>query len=243
MIKLNILISQSIKRLFKVFSACVLGWGIICTSALATPSTDVQQHQAGAQRVSAWRTLVSESTGLPDHEKLRRVNAFFNRTIRYGEDVDVWNQTDYWASPLETLEKGSGDCEDFALAKYFTLRLLGVPEARLRLVYATQAKTNQAHMVLGYWAHAGSAPVVLDNLENSIRPVAQRGDLKAEFAFGERNLYRFDDAALQQVGSVGQLPNWLTVVQRAKREASALASPAVQGGQPALLLSAVSLKH
>ncbi|MDD2045948.1 transglutaminase-like cysteine peptidase [Pseudomonas putida] len=244
MIKLNILISKRFRRQLKVFAACVFGWGVMCAGAYATSqSQDIQQSQAGAQRVSDWRALVAESTQLPDHEKLQRVNAFFNRTIRYGEDVDVWQQADYWASPLETLEKGRGDCEDFALAKYFTLRLLGIPEDSLRLVYATQSKTNQAHMVLGYWADAGTEPVVLDNLEDGIRPVAQRHDLKTEFAFDELNLYRFDHDALQWVGGVGQLPNWLPVVQRARREASDLTIAAISDAQSRLLLAAVSQAH
>ncbi|WP_146146897.1 transglutaminase-like cysteine peptidase [Pseudomonas sp. BBP2017] len=244
MIKLHILIPKSIKRQLKNFFACVLGWSIMCGSAFAIPlSQDLQQSQASVQRVSDWRTLVFESTHLSDREKLRRVNAFFNRTIRYGEDTDVWSQADYWASPLETLEKGRGDCEDFALAKYFTLRLLGIPEDSLRLVYATQAKTRQAHMVLGYWADAGTEPVLLDNLEDGIRSFVQRNDLKAEFAFDELNLYNFDHAALQRVGSVGQLPNWLALVQRTRREASDLANAAASGTQSGLLLSAVSLEH
>ncbi len=244
MIKLHILISKSIRRQLKIFSACLLGLGVMCGSAFAIPlSQDMQQSQAGVQRVSDWRALVSESTHLSDREKLRRVNAFFNRTIRYGEDADVWKQADYWASPLETLEKGRGDCEDFALAKYFTLRLLGIPEDSLRLVYATQSKTGQAHMVLGYWADAGTEPVLLDNLENGIRPFVQRDDLKVEFAFDELNLYKFDHAALQLVGSVGQLPNWLALVQRAKREESDLANAVARGAQSGLLLSAVSLER
>lgn len=74
----------------------------MCGSAFAIPlSQDMQQSQAGVQRVSDWRALVSESAQLADSEKLRRVNAFFNRTIRYGEDADVWKQADYWASPLK----------------------------------------------------------------------------------------------------------------------------------------------
>ncbi|UVJ46535.1 transglutaminase-like cysteine peptidase [Pseudomonas sp. LS1212] len=77
---------------------------------------------------------------------------------------DVWEQTDYWASPLETLEQGAGDCEDFALAKYFTLQLLGISESNLRLVYTTLASTKQAHMVLGFWSDTGAEPVLLDNL-------------------------------------------------------------------------------
>ncbi|MGH8381228.1 transglutaminase-like cysteine peptidase [Pseudomonas sp.] len=244
MIKLYILISKSIKQQLKIFSAFVLGWGVMWGSAIATPlSQNMQQSQKGMQRVSDWRSLVTGSAHLTDHEKLQRVNAFFNRTIRYGEDVDIWKQADYWASPLETLEKGMGDCEDFALAKFFTLRLLGIPESRLRLVYATQSSNKQAHMVLGYWEDSEAQPLLLDNLENGIRPFVQRDDLKAEFAFDELNLYKFNHADLQLVGSVGQLPSWLSLVRRAKREESDLTNYVVAGTQSNLLISAVRLEY
>lgn len=249
MIKRSALISKcSGVRSIRFLRAIVLGCAIVSGSAIATPLThstvpvaDSLQRQQANQRVSAWRALISDSSHLSDQEKLQRVNDFFNRTIRYGEDVDIWKKSDYWASPMQTLEKGMGDCEDFALAKFFTLQLLGIADSHMRMVYATQTATRQAHMVLGYWASAEAEPVLLDNLERAISPISQRHDLKMKFAFDERNLFSFDHARLQWVSDVGQLPNWQPVLQRTRREESAIAREETSGAPHSLQLSALSL--
>ncbi|WP_165957349.1 transglutaminase-like cysteine peptidase [Pseudomonas sp. H9] len=247
MIKRYALISKcSGERVIRFLSAIVLGCGIVWGSAVAAPQTQntapIQtslQRQDALQRISDWRALISESSHLSDHEKLRRVNDFFNRTIRYGEDIDIWKKADYWASPMETLEMGMGDCEDFALAKFFTLQQLGIADSHLRMVYATQTSTQQAHMVLGYWADADAQPVVLDNLENAILPIAQRNDLAVRFAFDELGLYSFDHERLQRVSGVGQLPNWQPLLQRAKREEAEVAANQANGTPPNLMMSAL----
>ena len=72
--------------------------------------------------------LWKDPNGLSEDEQLRRVNEYFNRRIRFAEDSAVWSQPDYWATPLETIARGAGDCEDFVFAKYFTLRELGIAD-------------------------------------------------------------------------------------------------------------------
>lgn len=73
-------------------------------------------------RIDAWDTLLQSSQGLGETEKLKQVNSFFNRQIRFSDDIRNWRQNDYWATPIESLVKGAGDCEDYSIAKYFTDR-------------------------------------------------------------------------------------------------------------------------
>ena len=90
------------------------------------------------------------------------------------DDAEVWGQVDYWASPLETLQSGMGDCEDFAIAKYFTLLALGVPLPGCG--WSTCARRSaarrpvQAHMVLAYYPAPEDDPLILDNLVADVRP-------------------------------------------------------------------------
>ncbi len=113
--------------------------------------------EAGSQTLSDWRSLLNDAGQLGTPEKLRRVNEFFNRRVRFGDDQQIWGQSDYWATPLETLGKKAGDCEDFTIAKYFTLLSLNVPNEQLRLIYVkahiggTNSGISQAHMVLAYY--------------------------------------------------------------------------------------------
>ncbi|MGB2065030.1 MAG: transglutaminase-like cysteine peptidase, partial [Marinomonas gallaica] len=81
-------------------------------------------------RIMAWRRTVEESQGLSVGQKLQNVNIFFNM-LQFVSDQQHWGKNDYWATPIEFLATGGGDCEDFTIAKYFALRELGVPDEKL----------------------------------------------------------------------------------------------------------------
>ncbi|WP_373388648.1 cysteine protease LapG [Pseudomonas alcaligenes] len=140
-------------------------------------------------RIEAWDELIRSSGQLSESEKLATVNRFFNRQFRFSDDIRNWRQNDYWATPIEALVKGAGDCEDYSIAKYFTLRRLGVPSDKLRITYVKALRYNQAHMVLTYYASPGAEPLVLDNLIGEIRPASQRKDLLPVYAFNAEGLY------------------------------------------------------
>lgn len=127
-------------------------------------------------RVSSWKQLLDSEHFASDREKLERVNRFFNQ-FQFVSDLSQWGRRDHWATPLELLESGLGDCEDFALAKYISLRCLGVSVHRLRLTYTVALKLNQAHMVLVYFPEHQNDPLILDNLTPDIRPASSRRDL------------------------------------------------------------------
>lgn len=140
-------------------------------------------------RVETWRTLLQTAQTLPEMEKLRAVNNFFNRYIEFVDDIFHWHQEDYWATPIESLGTGGGDCEDFAIAKYFTLLALGVAEDKLRMTYVKALQLNQAHMVLTYFATPRAVPLVLDNLIPDIKPASQRNDLLPVYSFNGTGLW------------------------------------------------------
>ncbi len=140
-------------------------------------------------RILDWEALIKSSAALPEPDKLNEVNRFFNRKVRFVDDIQLWRENDYWATPVEMLVKGAGDCEDYSIAKYFTLRRLGIPSEKLRITYVKALNYNQAHMVLTYYASPSAEPLVLDNLINDIRPASQRKDLLPIYAFNAEGLY------------------------------------------------------
>ncbi|MDM8349473.1 transglutaminase-like cysteine peptidase [Pseudomonas sp. sp1636] len=225
MIGLHFLIAILLWRRRQVLTGLIISASLILGTAKASPlPPSVHRGEQAAQRLQDWQSLIAQSLHLSDAEKLQVVNAFFNRHIRYGEDTEVWGQVDYWASPRETLELGAGDCEDFALAKYFTLRLLGIPEQHLRLVYSTLTSTQQAHMVLGYWADEGKDPALLDNLRPEVLPTLQRPDLQMQFAFDSGHLYRFGQNRLLAVGDAQLLPGWQALKAKMRQESIPLSN-------------------
>ena len=135
--------------------------------------------------------MLEKAQGLDEEGRLAAVNDFYNRRIQFRDDQEVWGSVDYWASPLETLEKGRGDCEDYAIAKYFSLLALGLEPAQLRLVYVRAMLDGrpQAHMVLAYYAQPQSEPLILDNLQSQVRPASARTDLSPVFSFNSEGLW------------------------------------------------------
>ena len=172
--------------------------------------------------VRALQQLLTLAMDFDDIARLAAVNQFFNRRIVFAEDAVTWNQVDYWASPVELLGKGAGDCEDYVIAKYFSLLITGVPNARLRLVYVRlhvggPGGVVQPHMVLAYYASANAEPLILDNLINDIRPASRRTDLAPVFSFNGEGLWQGVDGPVV-ADSITRLSRWREVLAKAKAE-------------------------
>lgn len=180
----------------------------------------------GVQVVRAWQEMMLSAQSLSEADKIRRVNEFFNRRIQFGEDQAIWGANDYWATPLELMGRGSGDCEDFAIAKYFALRSLGVPLESLRITYVKariggpRSEITQAHMVLAYYEEPSGEPLILDNLITEVRPASRRGDLMPIFSFNSEGLWTgAGPAEKKDAGSsTARLSRWRDLIARMRAE-------------------------
>ena len=150
--------------------------------------------------------------------KLNVVNDFFNGA-RFANDIDIWNKKDYWATPIEFIGRDAGDCEDFSIAKYYALKLMGVDTSKLRITYVKALKLNQAHMVLAYYPSPASDPLILDNLNLRIRPATERNDLRPVYSFNADDLWlsRSRNEELK-AGSPKQLKLWQDMQRRMTSE-------------------------
>jgi predicted transglutaminase-like cysteine proteinase len=144
------------------------------------------------RRLTAWKTMIEspQNKSVEDGNKLRLVNDFVAETPFYCDPVQ-WCLEDYWAKPLEFLANDGGDCEDFAIAKYYALRALGVPDDKLRIVYAgyRQGAFSGAHMVLAYYPTPDGDPMILDNINPDVLPGSRRADLTPVFSFNTQGLW------------------------------------------------------
>jgi predicted transglutaminase-like cysteine proteinase len=202
----------------------LLGWSLAprawdADAMLRAAQAQGPQALAGAK---ALQTLLSGLTGADEAAKLGAVNQFFNRRILFASDAEVWGQQDYWASPLEMLGKGRGDCEDYVIGKYFSLLAVGVPVAKLRLVYVRAqiggpGGVLEAHMVLAYYAEPGAEPAILDNLISDIRPASRRPDLEPVFSFNSEGLWQ-GTGATTAGDPVARLSRWREVLAKARAE-------------------------
>ncbi len=198
----------------------------------ATPDPQALQRDLvarfGPARVALlqdWLQTLNQTRNLGgDDAKLRRVNDFVNRNITFDSDINIWQQTDYWATPLETIGIGRGDCEDFAILKFVSLRQTGVAASKLRLIYVKAhlqtpvGPQTQAHMVLAYYASPSADPLILDNLNPAILPASRRNDLNPVFSFNSEGIYAGVSGRDKAATGVGRLSRWADALQRISNE-------------------------
>lgn len=171
-------------------------------------------------RIRDWQQFVEQNRSAPTREKLVSVNNYFNAMV-YSEDPELYGRDDYWATMRETLIRMSGDCEDFAIAKYFTLRDLDVPENKMRITYVIPVETRKPHMVLTYQVTPADEPLVLDSLVKVLLPVSRRDDLIPVYSFNMDG-YWLAKKELQwqgeRVGHSAKLSLWRDLLHRMVRE-------------------------
>ena len=169
-------------------------------------------------RLVAWENLIITDNSQTELEKLEKVNQFFNQ-MEFVEDIDHWGNKDYWATPIEFLGTQGGDCEDFTIAKYFTLKAMGIEEEKLNLTYVKALTYNVHHMVLTYFSSPGSEPLVLDNIVADIKPASQRRDLLPIYSFNGTGLWLAKQRGRGKLaGSSSRLKRWQDLVQRMSKD-------------------------
>ena len=184
-----------------------------------------KQFGAGARaRLEGWKSFVGQATAsetgarpAAEARLLRAVNGFFNR-VPSMTDLAHWGVEDYWATPSESLASNGADCEDYAIAKYFTLKELGVPIARLRLVYAKSTRSREAHMVLAYYPDPRADPLILDNLQGSIESASERSDLIPVYTFNDEELLWPQAGGSTVRLSAASNRKWKDVLDKLERE-------------------------
>ncbi|MFZ6753650.1 transglutaminase-like cysteine peptidase [Undibacterium sp. Dicai25W] len=176
--------------------------------------TNVRQMKATAGPDLTGKLLRSRNVQL-EMPLLKRANDFYNQ-IPYVSDLEHWGVEDYWATPVELVASFGGDCEDYAIAKYMTLKDLGIPIERLRITYVRAIKIGETHMVLAYYPTPDSDPWILDNLIPEIKHGSERKDLIPVYSFNDDDLWLANGTARKGGASTVRL--WRDVIEKMDRE-------------------------
>jgi predicted transglutaminase-like cysteine proteinase len=202
-----------------------LGIGLVVTGSVFTgrnfhldekvlQKAQEKYGQEARSRLASWEDLLNHN-GITDREKLEKINSFFNKKIVFVNDADLYGVKDYWATPVEFISRGAGDCEDFAIAKYFSLKIMGVSEDKIRIAYVKALQYNIFHMVMLYYSNPGADPLILDNLVDSITPASERRDLLPIFTFNGAGLWLAHDRGQGKLaGKSSRLTAWNDLMQR-----------------------------
>ena len=153
-------------------------------------SLEQSYGERAGKRGKAWFKLMQPQTKDSELETLKKVNRFFNM-FRFIDDIKLWGVSNYWATPIEFIGVNGGDCEDYSIAKYFTLLELGIADEKMRITMVKAVKLNQYHMVLAYYDTPSAMPLILDNLDGVIKPASQRNDLIPVYSFNASQLWLY----------------------------------------------------
>ena len=195
--------------------------GVVNFSPLLLRYVSERWGDGAVDRLQAWRSKELEglanrpnAQAVLNRDELQLFNSFWNR-IPYFSDQEHWGISDYWATPIETLASNGADCEDYAIAKYFSLKELGVPPESLRITYVRSLKVNEAHMVLAYYPAPNADPYILDNLTEKLVPASERDDLQPVYSFNDDDLWT---TTASFKGKSGQIRLWSELLAKMERE-------------------------
>lgn len=178
---------------------------------------DSVKNKYGAQAITRlldWQNLINDDLSASDLAKLKKVNDFFNQ-VQFIDDQLLWKKSDYWSTPVEFLVRNGGDCEDFSIAKYFTLKKMGIDEEKLNMTYVKALELNQAHMVVTYYETAAAEPLVLDNLNPEILAASERNDLMPVFSFNGSGLWLAKERSRgKKIGTSDRYKIWMDLLAR-----------------------------
>ncbi|NVJ53881.1 MAG: transglutaminase-like cysteine peptidase [Campylobacteraceae bacterium] len=170
-------------------------------------------------RLLKYLKLKDKIKDFPLEKKLNYVNSFYNKILPI-DDSTKYSTDDYWATPKEFIIEGKGDCEDYAIAKYFTLQEVGISEDKLFLTVVKVKGETDYHMVLSYLENKNSMPLILDNLSFRVLPFNKRTDLTAKYIFNEKEAYILKNKKIYKKVHLdwGKEDKWDNLLKRVYKE-------------------------
>lgn len=167
------------------------------------------------KRLAKYEEVKNKARNLDINKKLTQINLFINGSLAEFDNASM-GIDDYWMTPKEFFIKGHGDCEDYVIAKYFTLLELGVKKENLYPAIVKVQGSASFHLVLLYVEDKNKSPLVLDNLSFKILPFSKRTDLTPIAAFNEIDSYTLTREKFLQKANVdwGKENKWEKLLNR-----------------------------
>ena len=167
------------------------------------------------KRLAKYEEVRNKARNLDVNKKLTQINLFINGSLAEFDNASM-GIDDYWMTPKEFFIKGHGDCEDYVIAKYFTLLELGVKKENLYPAIVKVEGSASLHLVLLYVEDKNKSPLVLDNLSFKILPFSKRTDLTPIAAFNEIDSYTLTREKFLQKANVdwGKENKWEKLLNR-----------------------------
>jgi predicted transglutaminase-like cysteine proteinase len=176
---------SALKKLGPSLEEMNKGTAIACTGKSCAPT------------VAAVKLAASTQGSLRD--TLNAVNAAVNKAIAYRSDMETNGVADHWSTPSETLARGQGDCEDFAILKMAALRAEGVDPATMSIVALFDQKRRLYHAVLS--VEVSGRHFILDNVRNQVLQDTQLPDYVALYSIRDGKGFLHGSQRQKQIAS------------------------------------------
>ena len=156
-------------------------FGSVALSVNHTP-LDQRWRNVARQRVSGAPAVYAASLrGQSELDRVEAVNRYVNGRVQFVDDSRQYGRADLWAAASDTLRRGRGDCEDYAIAKLQMLRSAGVADRDMYLVIAKDLVRRADHALLV--VRSGGHMLVLDNGTNRILDADDISDYRPVLTF------------------------------------------------------------
>lgn len=179
-------------------------------------SVEKRWGNSAVDRILNWRNGLLRTKGVAaskvtESTHVNQINEMWNQ-VPYFPDMRHWGVEDYWATPIESLSSWGGDCEDYSIGKYLSLKEVGVPIEKLRITYVRAINRGESHMVLAYYPTPDAEPYILDNLVGDVRLASRRPDLVPVFGFNDEDLWV--NGGSQQQGGASTIRQWRGLLEK-----------------------------
>jgi predicted transglutaminase-like cysteine proteinase len=138
--------------------------------------------------------IVDAARSREGRARLGEINRAFNLSITATSDLAQHGQVDVWSSPLATLERGGGDCEDYAIAKFVALHRAGLAPDDLRIVIMHDTIRGEDHAVAA--ARLDGRWLMLDNRRMAMIADGDIRNYRPTFVIGPHGVMRYADFSL-----------------------------------------------
>jgi predicted transglutaminase-like cysteine proteinase len=136
-----------------------------------------------------WEDIFPNLRGQKFAQQLKTANDWGN-AHPYIQDQVNWGVSDYWETPYEFMEI-SGDCEDYAIAKYYYLRALGIPAEKLRIIIVQDLNLGGiVHAILGVYTDSGEL-MILDNQADEVLPALNIYHYRPVYGLNEKSWWAY----------------------------------------------------
>jgi len=147
------------------------------------PKSDCESSKFNDCHLADWQAFLN---GIKDKDKVEQISSVndYMNNVSYINEPKNYQIPDHWATPGQFFNK-NGDCEDYAIAKFMSLRALGFTNDEMRIVVLQDLNLKIPHAILA--VYVDGQPQLLDNQIKKVVPAKSVFHYKPIYSMNEES--------------------------------------------------------